>query len=285
MFFQLGDRKFEGLFAPGSWSTTGNEAQYAEHQLINGKARLHKTGDGLERVSLTLRLRAEYCNPTNELKQLESWQSAGTILPLILGNGQYIKDYVIQSLPRNNLMFLADGTLVDTDLTITLIEYISYSKEEQQALDARKKAFAVGEKETVETLPPQPKTPEADAHESLMNSITEMNAIQNAGDQSFSVSNAEAIYLKMKQGVDKASTTLAMARQKVLDAQNTIQGAVNIVNSTTQAIQTVQAIGSYLNPPVNLTNLRDALADLRTANNQVGYSSLSFTQSVLLRRF
>lgn len=285
MLFQLGDRKFEGLFAPGSWSTTGSEAQYAEHQLINGKARLHKTGDALERVSLTLRLRAEFCNPTNELKQLEEWQSAGAILPLVLGNGQYIKDYVIQSLPRNNLMFLGDGTLVDTDLTITLIEYVSYSKEEQQALEARKNAFAVGDKQTIQELPPQPKTPEADAHQSIMDSITEMNAIQNAGDQSLTISNPEAIYRKMKKGVERASETLAMARQKVMDVQNTIQGAANIVNSTTQAIQTVQAIGGYLNPPVNITNLRDALADLRTANNMVGFSSLSFTQMVLLRRF
>lgn len=285
MFFQLGDKIFNGLFVPSSWSTTGNDALYSEHALINGKPRLQMTGESLERVSLTIRLRGEFCNPTNELKALEEWQSSGTVLPLILGNGIYLRDYVITSMPRSHLQFLADGTLLDCDLSVSLLEYVAYSKQEEENLKARKSAFAVGDKEGSQPLPAQKKTSEAEAHQALQDSFVQMNAVQDLGDQIDNSSSPEKLYNKTRQRVDKAREALTSARDKVLEVQNTIQGAVNIVNSTVQAIAVINEIRSIMQPPVSLQNLKESIVNLRTANSLIGYSSLTFTKNILLRKF
>lgn len=285
MFFQLGDKIFQGLLAPSSWSTTGNDAMYSEHALINGKPRLQMTGEALERVSLTIRLRAEFCIPANELKQLEDWQSSGTVLPLLLGNGTYLRDYVITSMPRTHLQFLPDGTLLDCDLSVSLLEYVAYSKLEEENLKARKAAFAVGDKDASQPLPPQRKTPEAEAHQALQDSFIQMNAVQDIGDQIDNSSNPERLYTKMRQAVDRTRDALTAAREKVLEAQLAIQGAVNIVNSTVQAISVINEIGTIMQPPVSLQNLKESIVNLRTANSLVGYSSTTFTQNVLLRKF
>lgn len=285
MFIQLGDKIFEGLYSPTAWSSSGNDALYVEHALINGKPRLQLTGEALEQVTLTLRLRAEFCNPTAELQLLEEWQSAGTILPLLLGNGEYVGDYVITSLPRTHLDFLPDGTLLDCDLSVSLLEYVAYSKIEEENLKARRNAFAVGDKEQSQPLPPQRKTPESEAHQAIHDAIVQMNAVQSIGDEIAVSSNPQRLYDKMRGRVDKARDVLTNARNKVQEVQNAIQGGANIINATNQALGVIGEIGSIMQPPVSLQNLKEAITNLRTANSLIGYSSLTFTQNILLRRF
>lgn len=285
MFFQLGDKQFKGSYSPTSWSSTGNDAVYAQLQLINGKPRLQKTGDQLETVSLSIKLRPEYCIPAAELKDLEAWQAAGEILPLLLGNGQYVKDFVIQNISRQYQQCLDDGTPVELDLNVTLLEYVAYSKAEQENLAARKKALAVGDKEQIVKLPAQPKTPEADAHAAIMQSITEMNDLNAKAETAVSSSNPEAMLNNLKQRAEKCQNALTSARNKVQTVQNTIQGGVNIYNSIINAGGMVAQLQGLLSPPLSLYSLRESITNVRGASALVNSSSLTFLQNILLRTF
>lgn len=112
MYRQLGDILFEWLKGFEAWSVEGNEASYGEHALIDGKPRLQKTGDTLQALNLTFRLHAKFCNPKRELAKLDKAKTDGEILPLLMGDGTYVSDFVIISAPYTVDHALADGTIV-----------------------------------------------------------------------------------------------------------------------------------------------------------------------------
>ena len=85
-------------------------------------------------------------------------------MPLLLGNGEYINDYVISGVEKNINQTFDDGTIIDAGVTINLLEFVPFSKDEQQAATDRRNAAAVGDKQQIARRPVQPKTSEAEAH-------------------------------------------------------------------------------------------------------------------------
>lgn len=156
MYAQLGNIIFENQNAFTSFSVDGDEANFAEFELINSKPRLQKVGDSLQQITIGIKLHAKFVNISKTLAQLATYKSDGEILPLLMGNGRYINDYVIVSMPFSVDDAFADGSIIEATLTLTLKEFVSYNKLEQQRAAARRSAFAVGNKKNVLLRAPAP---------------------------------------------------------------------------------------------------------------------------------
>lgn len=108
----------------------GNEASYREHALIDGKARLQKTGETPLELDLTFRLHAKFCNPQQKLSKFDKCKTDGEILSLLMGDGICLSDSVIISAPYTVDHGLSDGTIVQATVALSLKEFIPYSKDE-----------------------------------------------------------------------------------------------------------------------------------------------------------
>lgn len=285
MFFQIGDKEFEGQFSPNMWDFSGSEANYAEHAIINGKPRLQHTGETLEEVALNFKLRAEFCNPDQEIKDFQAWKSEGTILPLLVGNGEYKNDYVIRSVGYNVTQTLNDGTIVEANVYLNLVEHVPADPEEQQAKSDRAGALAVGDKEQVVRRPGQKRTPEAEAHAALMAAQLETWEANEAANKALDSGSPENFVDKVKKSIADAQRKMSDARDKIQGVQNTVNGVTGIVGSIQQSIAKLGEIATIMTPPINLQNLNDSILNSQTALRLVADSGMTFTQSVILRRF
>lgn len=283
MQFQLGTKVFDGLFAPSALSFSGNEANIAEYPLINQKPRVQHTGNMLELMSFRMKLRIEFCNPDQEIKDLRNWKENGEVLPLLIGDGQYKGDFLIRSVPYEVVQTFPDGTIIEANVSIELVEHIPFSREEQQAQQHRKDAIAIN------TTPSQnprrtKKTPESEAHSQLMKAQLEAWNATNEAEKALETGDPETFADDLSKSVTSAQEAMSNARQQVMEVQETVNSATGIINSTLQAMEKLEELQAILEPPITLTDLADAITNSKTALRLVESSSKVFTNDVILRR-
>ncbi len=284
MLLQLGNKVFEGVYAPAAMSYSGNEANLAQYALINSKPRLQFTGTTLEEVAIGLKLRADFCNPDQEIKDFDAWKNTGEILPLLLGNGEYVNDYVIQSIGKEITQTFNDGTIVEVDITISLLEYVPGSEEEQQAASDRRKAAAVGDKKQVIRRPTQKPTSEAQARTALMEA---QNKSWEAAEEAEKMKNAdvpEEHISKVQSKVAMAQAAMEDARNKISEVQENITVATGVIASVNKAKDKLTEIGNLMQPPVSLTALNDSILNLQTGLRGVNDAAIPFTNDIILRK-
>lgn len=284
MLFQLGTKIFDGLFAPGNWSYSGNEANLAEYALINTKPRLQLTGETLEEVNLSFQLRAEYCNPDLEIKDLEARKKSGEVLSLLLGNGEYVNDYVIKSIGKNIIQTFADGTIIEAGITLSLLEFVPASVEEQQAASDRRTASAVGDKKQSVRRPVQKPTPEAEAHKALMNAENKAWEVANVATDMKNATTPTNFIDKVKGKIKQAQTAMDDTRQKITDAQQQINNATGIITAVNNAKDKLEEINDLMQPPISTQALNNAILNLQTGIRGVDTNATVFTTDIILRK-
>jgi phage protein U len=122
MFAILGEIEFEllgGLTGMDYRST----ADWAEHQLIQGKPLLEWIGEGLDEYSLAITLHASLGDPEKRLRDLREAKAAHQPLAFVLGSGDYLGAFVLTELSNNVRRTTALGRLHSATLTVTLREY------------------------------------------------------------------------------------------------------------------------------------------------------------------
>lgn len=283
MFFQLGNKVYQGLYAPRSLNYSGNEANLAEYEIIGGKPRIQHAGETLENVSLSFKLRAEFCNPKTEIEILERWKSEGEILPLLLGNGDYINDYVIKSIEKTVLQTLSDGTLIDVDISVLLIEFVPFSNEAQRAAADREKAVAVGNIEPLNAMQPGKPSLPADANASLLEAQNKtkdaIEAMENAKKN-----NGDDIMLRTKEFVNAAKKAIVEARRKIENAQPYISNASGIITSLNNLENRISQAGELLKYPLSRYNIGQSIETLLGALSDLDRNSGIFNNDVILRK-
>lgn len=284
MYCQLGDIVFEGLKGFEAWSVDGNEAAYGEHALIDGKPRLQKTGDTLQELNLTFRLHATFCNPRQELSKLEKVKTDGEILPLLMGDGNYIADYVIIALPYTVDHALADGTIVQATVTLSLKEFVPYSKEEQQQQEARKNAFATGDKKPVVSRPPQPPTETAKAAKNVTETAQQAGEIDRlSGEYENNVSSRATIEQKIKNACDKGNKAINDLNDK-LDNVEDLQGIYTALQAAALSVSGRFNSIKALFPISNIQDLKDGNTYLQAAMRSMHNASIPLFNNVITRR-
>lgn len=284
MLLQLGNKVFDGIFAPGNISYSGNEANLAQYELINTKPRLQFTGTTLEEVTISIKLRADFCNPDQEIKDFDNWKNGGEILPLLLGNGEYVNDYVIKSISKEISQVFTDGTIIEANITISLLEYVPGSEEEKQAAADRRNAAAVGDKKQVIKRPAQKPTSEAEAHKALMDAQNKAWEVAEEAEKAKNADVPEDLISKVQVKVNRAQEAMQEARDKIEAVQEKVNTATGVIGSINQAKDKLTEIGNLMTPPISLVALNDSILNLQTGLRVVNDSSIPFTNDIILRR-
>lgn len=148
MFAQLGTIVFQNIKGFTELSKTG-AAVYAEHQLLDGKPRLQKTGSALDEVTLSIRFHVSFCNPDSELATLKAYRDEGEVLTLLYGNGKPGGTFVIQSIEEAIEDADSTGNVFSYIVGVSLKEYVTANRVQQEEAQYRKGARAVGNRKPV----------------------------------------------------------------------------------------------------------------------------------------
>jgi len=284
MFFQLGNIIFTGLLSPNTFSIEGDEATYAEHELIGSKTRLQKTGDTLQELTIEINFHAEYCNPAAQIAALKAAKDAGTILPFLWGDGRYINDYVVIKFPYTIDEAFTDGTIIKASVTLTIKEYVSYNALEQKQLAARKAAFAVGNKNPVPQRPPQ--TPSqvkqiAQTITATKQKTTKIDKLVN--DLRNNASQAQVISKKIQDTCKKANENIQTLNNQLNEAR-AVEDQFNMIRSSAGSVAASVTAVADLYPYTSIDSLTAANSILQGSVSSLSTSSNGLMTSVILRQ-
>jgi phage protein U len=141
MHSQLGTIIFEGRRGFTSLSST-REANYAEHALIENKPKLQRVGQNLEVIEGVMFFDMSFCDPQEEIDKLESSREIGEIMPLIMGDGRFVGEFVIKTLKNTQVYHADNGRTLQAEIGITLLEYWDADREANTESSAIAQAFA-----------------------------------------------------------------------------------------------------------------------------------------------
>lgn len=141
MYAQLGNIKFEGLKGFVSLEESFG-VNYAQHELIKNKPRLERTGDVLDTISFDMVLHSTFTDPEADIDVLRTAMKNGEILPLILGNGKVVGNFVIPNFTKSTSFTDASGNLISVTLSVELLESFSDDPLRESKNQAKNTAFA-----------------------------------------------------------------------------------------------------------------------------------------------
>lgn len=168
MFAQLGNTIFNALLSPNGMALT-TETNLVEHPLIENRPTLQRVGEKLKVLNLGMFFDLSFCNPTSQLEALEASRFSSEIMPLIMGDGSYIGEFVIKKIASTPLASAPDGTVLQMDVQVELTEFYDPDREKTQKISAISAGFAMSMNEP-ETYTPilNPIQPELIACETVV---------------------------------------------------------------------------------------------------------------------
>ena len=122
MYAVLGDILFEVVNSPARLESL-RRWNYAEHPVIEARPVLQWLANDLEQLDLGMLLHKSVSDPLASLTLLRSAADAHVALPLVLGNGQFIGTYIIESMVVRMEQLSAVGDLIATEVRVRLKEW------------------------------------------------------------------------------------------------------------------------------------------------------------------
>lgn len=141
MYAQLGSIRFEALKGFSGF-TDSRATNYAEIARVNRKPNLQRVGEQLQAISISILLHADFSDIESDMEQFEQLRKQGESVPLILGNGNVLGDFLILSISRNIRKTASDGTIIYLTADIEIKEYQNGDRLESVAITAKQNAFA-----------------------------------------------------------------------------------------------------------------------------------------------
>ena len=142
MYAQLGNIRFEGLKGFSSLEESFG-VNYAQHERIKGKPRLEYVGDILDTLSFDMYLHSQFTDPESDIEAIRLAMINREILPLILGNGKLVGNFVIPSFSKSTSFTDPKGNLIEATLSIELLECFNENLLSEEKKQATSKAFAI----------------------------------------------------------------------------------------------------------------------------------------------
>lgn len=179
MLFQLGSMIFEGLNSPETMDQSGS-ANYAEHQLIEGKPRLQRLGSKLDTLNLSVKVHRSFTVPETRISELQSARDNGDILAFITGAGDVRGDFVITDVAVSYMRCADDGSILEAQIGITLKEYSTPDMAVRKKSNAQRNAFALEQNSPVPSSSAATQSVEYDASQSVVNTATAGTALTDS---------------------------------------------------------------------------------------------------------
>ncbi len=289
MYAQLGPIQFTPIKGFSSVSAT-RETNLVEHALIEGKPKLQRVGTNLTTLEISMLLDAAFCDPQTEIDALNNSRELAEVMPLIMGDGLVVGNFVIRSVSDNQLNHTKEGTLAQAEVTVSLVEYAGADTTEAAASSAIAAAFANVNNEPATYIPVAvPITVEHSATQGLVNSSAGINTtVDNLTGLSGYVDlyrpKAEAVIQDMiaagdqLDGVlqtinaDPASEMYARTRDLALVIEQTLIVTADITTEAEALIQDVEN-GDTMSAAARVAELGNKAQELDTKSSQISQTS------------
>lgn len=142
MYAQIGTIVFEPIEGFTSFEAS-RSAALTQHDRINSKPRLHKTGMGLESVTVRIGLHAAFTNPEARINEIRAAHDTKEPMPLIMGSGRVRGEYTIADYRETWRQTDGLGHLISAEVELTLTECGDPDKLAQKQRAAKALAQAV----------------------------------------------------------------------------------------------------------------------------------------------
>lgn len=299
MYAQLGNIQFSAVKGFTELTST-QETNLAEHALIEGKPKLQRVGTNLTTVELAMFFDVSFCNPQAEIDALNDSRESAEIMPLIMGNGRYEGTFVIQSVEKTTVTTADDGTLLQAEVAVTLLEYANND------LNAAANSGAIGQ--AFATLQTNPSTfiPEivaiseaSQASEAFVSASACINSTSEtlsglAGVVDLYRPKAEAIVRDMLIAgdslgdllelinADPASEMYAVTRELALKASETITVTADVAVEAEALISDIDA-GNTVGIASKVASLVNRGTELKTRSVQLAQKAAAFINQLVIQ--
>lgn len=141
MYAQLGNIQFTPVKGFTSMSSS-SETNLAEHALIEGKPKLQRIGTNLTTIDISMMFDISFCDPQTEIDALNSSRESAEVMPLIMGDGRFVGNFVIKTVSDTPMNSAADGKVLQSEVTVSLLEHAGANSEAAFASSSIAQAFA-----------------------------------------------------------------------------------------------------------------------------------------------
>lgn len=254
MFAQLGSIPFQGLKGFTQFNE-GRSTNLAEHPRIDGKPRLQRVGSNLHELSVSIMLHASFCNPEQDFALLDDARENAEILPLVLANGVYVSDYVIEAIERNIQQTDARSNIVSMLVSMTLKEAYNPDPMKSLSISAKQNAYATsdGGAKALRIVRPMPPTIAQASINDIAASKLQAGVIDSQ-IQRAEIVTAERPYLSDR--ILKGLSSIEQASQRV--QANIIEPALNpFARSLPTSINSVISSLNNMRAALPISNIQD----------------------------
>jgi len=244
MYAQLGNIIFEGLNGFTSFEET-YAVNYAQHERIKGKPRLEPVGDSLDTINFEMYLHADFIDPNEAIETLRAAMSDREILPLVLGSGRVVGNFVIPSLNKTTSFTDPDGNLIEATLSVELLECYNDEPLDQERQKKIDRAFATSDKSSNVRSALPPKLSEG---LTVSDSVSD---IQASGIQTTQYATA----------IEKNPATASYYSDKIDAAMDKMEEYITVINQKLTAIESLTGITTGI--PAALSGLYSRIQDIK----------------------
>lgn len=269
MYSQLGNIIFSELKGFNRFSRN-RATDFAEIPLILGKPALQRTGEKLTSITLGIQLHTDFTDVENSIKEFFDAMAEGEILPLVLGNGLFLGNFVILSLNETVKKTAVDGSIIVASLDIQLKEYPTGDQLAENTLEAKRNGFAA---DLIKTVPEREVVPPITEAKTISETQT---GIQSKG---LEIDNATATATatpsraaEMFAIIEDAGELSSVAALEMVEALNQIEFALSNVADLISAAESVATLATN----AKLAAQSAIIGDVQTANDalKIGNANL-----------
>lgn len=152
----IGSAGYARLTSPVSHDIE-KKADYAEHQVMDGKPVLQFIGLALDDLSLSFYFHEDFSSPQTAWTELVGMLESGTAFPVSMGDGRYLGMYVLDRLTQTASVMSEAGSLRAFECRVSLKEYVQLQPLETK--EAEKKSTAGAVKKSGQKKPGAKKKP------------------------------------------------------------------------------------------------------------------------------
>jgi hypothetical protein len=278
MYAQIGNIALENQTGFESFSHEKG-ASIPEHAVIDGKPRLQKTGNKLDKITFAINLHIGFCVPEDVIVLFEKYVINSTPVPITLGTGRFLGNFILTDIKKNVVQTNASGKIIECKIEIPALEWVG-----KTSFTKKTPTSVVTSNPPVISKVPVP--------------------VPVAGQLAGNVRDSQNLAVEVENNLKVADSNPAKKNQKFKDTlfkiqqiEDKLKGAYEITANVFLLVNEAQNLRNRINQTRNaLANLKSfcdiqdiegakqANRDFQGAMRQTGNVTAPFTKTYVIRR-
>ncbi|NTU68924.1 MAG: phage tail protein [Chlorobiaceae bacterium] len=142
LYMLLGGIGYARLTSP-SVHEIEKKADYAEHQVTEGKPLLQHMGPALDELSFSFLFHEDFIDPQYAWEQLVDMLDSRSAFPVSMGNGELLGMFVLVTLSKASTVMSENGTMKACECQVSLKEWVDPAPLETRKAEKKGEAGAV----------------------------------------------------------------------------------------------------------------------------------------------